>query len=129
MAQAAYCCWVLSALISEVTCQDVQDSLFFTCLSFPCFGFQRDLCFGFGHLRIYIDRSYCEDFCSKPNGVFWEITDLSNINAAGDPERKVILMLEIWELCGTEQWGGNTFEWANFSIEHEISQRFEDVMC
>lgn len=76
-----------------------------TCLFFPCFGFQRDLCFGFGHLKIYIERSYYEDFWSKPNYVFWETTDLSNISAVGDPERKVILALEIWELFWTEQWG------------------------
>lgn len=25
--------------------------------------------------------------------------------AVGDPEKEVILVLEIWELCGTEQWG------------------------
>lgn len=47
-----------------------------------------------------------EDFCSKPNGVFWETTHLSNINAVGDPERKVILALENWELIGNELWGG-----------------------
>lgn len=100
--QAAHCCWVSPALISEVTCQDVQDRH----LPFlPLLCFSKGLVFWFWTSRIYIERSYCEDFWSKPNGVFWETTDLSNINAVGDPERNMILALEIWELCGTEQRG------------------------
>lgn len=106
LGQPARCCWVSPALIGEVTCQDVQDSHlpFLPLLCFPK-GLVFWLWAAEDERSWNIERSYREDFWSKPNDAFWETTDLSNISAVGDPEKKVILALEIWELCGTEQWG------------------------
>lgn len=102
LGQAACCCWVSPALIREVTCQDVQDSH----LPFlPLLWFSQGLGFWLGHLRIYIERNYMKT------------SEANQIVSLGKPQifqiimqweiqkKKVILVLKIWEFCGTEQWG------------------------